>query len=170
MALAETLKRLGVSARPFTRPCDVFIINCLNPEPGMLYTEEFLAGYKPVLEAGFALAHRLNDAPQFILALPQGSSFTMEGAETATSSRSTRELGQAHDPGRHGQGGHLAGHAGAIACLVPTRSGGAVRSAPDPFGNHRLLAVTKSAENGLGTLCLTAPAISIACLPAADRK
>ena len=82
MALAETLKRLGRSARPFTRPCDVFIINCLNPEPGMLYAEELLAGYKPVIEAGFALLRRLNNAPQFILALPQGSSFTMEGAES----------------------------------------------------------------------------------------
>lgn len=81
LALAGQLKRLGVSPRPFTRPCDLFIINCLNPEPGMLYADELLAEYKPALEAGFALIRRLNAAPRFILALPQGSSFALDGAE-----------------------------------------------------------------------------------------
>ena len=82
LALAGQLKRLGVSPRPFTRACDLFIINCLNPEPGMLYADELLAEYKPVLEAGIALIRRLNEAPRFVLVLPQASSFTMEGLET----------------------------------------------------------------------------------------
>ena len=82
IALAQKLKTLGVHVRTFTRPCDVFIINALNPEPGMLYTQELLASYMPVLEAGFALLRRLNDAPKFVLAVPTGSSAVLEGAST----------------------------------------------------------------------------------------
>lgn len=82
IGLAQTLKTLGVHVRTFTRPCDVFIINALNPEPGMLYAQELLASYMPVLEAGFALLKRLNDAPRFVLAVPTGSSVVLEGAST----------------------------------------------------------------------------------------
>lgn len=78
--LGALLKKLGIAARPFSRPCDTFVINCINPEPGMLYAEEILDGYKPVLEEGFALLRRLNDASRFVLALPQGSPFVMKGA------------------------------------------------------------------------------------------
>ena len=77
--LGKALKRLGVAIRPFTRPCDLFIINCINPEPGMLYTQELLNSYMPVIEAGFALVRRLNNAPKFVLALPEGSPATLEG-------------------------------------------------------------------------------------------
>ncbi|MDL2316072.1 4Fe-4S dicluster domain-containing protein [Desulfovibrio sp. OttesenSCG-928-A18] len=80
IALGQTLKTLGISIRPFTRPCDLFIINCINPEPGMLYTQELLASYLPVVEAGLAMIQRLNSAPRFVLALPSGSNVTLEGA------------------------------------------------------------------------------------------
>lgn len=82
LALAKLLKELGIHIRPFTRPCDLFIINALNPEPGMLYAQELLASYMPVLEAGFALLRRLNDAPKFVLAVPTGSSAVLDGAST----------------------------------------------------------------------------------------
>ncbi|MDR2573968.1 MAG: NADH:quinone oxidoreductase subunit RnfC [Desulfovibrio sp.] len=78
--LGKTLKRLGIAIRPFTRPCELFIINCLNPEPGMLYTQELLAVHMPVIEAGFSLVRRLNNAPEFVLALPEGGSASLEGA------------------------------------------------------------------------------------------
>lgn len=82
LELCNLLKTLGIHIRPFTRPCDTFIINALNPEPGMLYTQELLASYMPVLEAGFALLKRLNGAPRFVLAVPSGSSAVLDGAET----------------------------------------------------------------------------------------
>ena len=82
VALGMALKRLGIAIRPFTRPCELFIINCLNPEPGMLYTQELLASYMPVIEAGFAMARRLNNAPKFLLAVPEGSSAILEGASS----------------------------------------------------------------------------------------
>lgn len=82
IALGQALKTLGIAVRPFTRPCDLFIINALNPEPGMLYAQELLASYMPVIEAGFSLLRRLNDAPKFTLAVPTGSSAVLEGAST----------------------------------------------------------------------------------------
>ncbi len=78
--LGKLLKKLGVAIRPFTRPCELFIINGINPEPGMLYTQELLDAYLPELEAGFALLRRLNNAPEYILALPQGSKASLQGA------------------------------------------------------------------------------------------
>lgn len=80
--LGQLLKTLGIAIRPFTRPCDLFIINCLNPEPGMLYAQELLASYMPVIEAGFRMVMRLNNAPKFLLALPTGSSAVLEGASS----------------------------------------------------------------------------------------
>lgn len=82
IALGQLLKTLGVHVRPFTRSCDLFIINALNPEPGMLYAQELLNSRLPVLEAGLALLKRLNDAPRYILAVPTGSSAALEGVET----------------------------------------------------------------------------------------
>ena len=80
VALGKVLKTLGISVRPFIRPCDVFIINALNPEPGMLYTQEMLASYMPTVEAGFALAQRLSGSPKYVLALPENSPITLQGA------------------------------------------------------------------------------------------
>lgn len=82
IALAKCLKELGISVRPFTRDCDLFIINALNPEPGMLYTQELLASYMPVVEAGFKLVKRLSKAKKFILAVPEGNSALLEGASS----------------------------------------------------------------------------------------
>jgi electron transport complex protein RnfC len=79
LALADSLKKLGLSVRPFTRPCDLFIINGLNPEPGMLFAQELLDSYMPELEAGFALLRRLNPAPRYVLALPVGSPAVLRG-------------------------------------------------------------------------------------------
>ncbi|MDR0338912.1 MAG: 4Fe-4S dicluster domain-containing protein [Desulfovibrio sp.] len=84
VALGRLLKELGVDIRPFTRPCDLFIINAINPEPGMVYAEELLRSYMPVVEAGFAMLRRLNDAPKFVLALPSGSNARLEGASSHT--------------------------------------------------------------------------------------
>lgn len=80
LALGVALKKLGLAIRPFTRPCDVFIINGLNPEPGMLFAQELLTDYREVLEAGFALLRHLNPAPRYVLALPEGSRAELEGA------------------------------------------------------------------------------------------
>lgn len=81
MALAGALKRLGIATGVFTRPCDLFIINCLNPEPGMAYADELLAGHQPILAAGFALLRRVSQAERFLFVLPLGSSFSIEGAD-----------------------------------------------------------------------------------------
>lgn len=78
--LHATLKCLGISTENFTKPCEIFIINGLNPEPGMLYTQELLAGHMPVLEAGFNLLRRLITPQRFVLALPEGSNASLEGA------------------------------------------------------------------------------------------
>ena len=79
-ALCAALKSLGIAVRPFTRPCELFIINGLNPEPGMLHTQELLREYVDVLNAGVAMARRLNGGkPRFILALPNGSVASLEG-------------------------------------------------------------------------------------------
>lgn len=82
LELGQLLKTLGIAIRPFTRPCDLFIINGLNPEPGMLYAQELLSSYMPVIEAAFSLLIRLNNAPKFILALPSGSSAVLDGASS----------------------------------------------------------------------------------------
>lgn len=81
ISLGESLKSLGVSIRPFTRECDSFIINGLNPEPGMLYTQELFRSYMPVLEAGFEMIKRLSNASEFILAVPSGSPFEIKDTE-----------------------------------------------------------------------------------------
>ncbi len=79
-ALCASLKALGIAVRPFTRPCDLFIINGLNPEPGMLHTQELLREYTAVLNAGVDMARRLNGgSPKFVLALPEGSAASLEG-------------------------------------------------------------------------------------------
>ncbi len=77
--LGNTLKELGVSIRPFTRPCDLLIVNGLNPEPGMLYAQELFESYRPTLEAGFALLRRLSGATSYVLALPEGSPHALGG-------------------------------------------------------------------------------------------
>ena len=79
--LATALKELGISVRPFTRPCDLFIVNGLNPDPGMYYCRELFISYKSTLEAGFALARRLSGSPRYILAVPEGSHQRLEGAK-----------------------------------------------------------------------------------------
>lgn len=80
--LGKVLKALGVDLRPFTRPCSLFIINGLNPEPGIMYSEELLSGYMPVLEAGFAMLRRLNSVERFMLVVSNISDASLEGAET----------------------------------------------------------------------------------------
>lgn len=79
-ALHAALKSLGISTENFTKPCEIFIINGLNPEPGMRYTQELLDEHMPVLEAGFAILRRLISPQRFILALPEGSKARLEGA------------------------------------------------------------------------------------------
>ncbi len=82
LELCAQLKKLGIAVRPFTRPCDTFIVNGLNPEPGMLYAQELLAEHQSVLVAGFELLRRLNAAPNFVLALPLDSPGNIPGMET----------------------------------------------------------------------------------------
>ncbi len=79
--LGKALKELGIPVRLFNRPARLFIINGLNPEPGMLYAEELLGWHRATLEAGLALARRLSDAPRFVLALPEGSPHSLPGAD-----------------------------------------------------------------------------------------
>ena len=80
-ALAGKLKELGVSTAPFTRPCELLIINGLNPEPGMLYAEELLFEHKPVLDAGLALARRLSGASRCVLVQSTACFISLEGAD-----------------------------------------------------------------------------------------
>ena len=80
-ALAGTLKSLGISPSPFTRPGDLLIVNGLNPEPGMLYAEELLFEHKPVLEAGLALARRLGGASRCVLVQSSASFISLQGAD-----------------------------------------------------------------------------------------
>ncbi len=82
-SLCRLMKSLGIAVRPFTRPCELFIINGLNPEPGMLHTQELLREYVDVLNAGVSLARRLNGgSAKFVLALPEGSTASLEGVES----------------------------------------------------------------------------------------
>lgn len=78
-ALCTALKELGISVRPFTRPCKTFVINGLNPEPGMVYAEELLCNHKEILEAALALVKRLSPATDYVLALPAGSKCSLTG-------------------------------------------------------------------------------------------
>ena len=80
-ALAGKLKELGVSPALFARPCELLIINGLNPEPGMLYAEELLFEHKPVLEAGLALALRLSGASRCVLVQSTASFISLKGAD-----------------------------------------------------------------------------------------
>ena len=77
--LLVTLKELGVSTRPFTRLCNTFVINGLNPEPGMAYAEELLLSYQNILEAGVNLIKRLSNAKEYILAVPDGNTTPLAG-------------------------------------------------------------------------------------------
>jgi electron transport complex protein RnfC len=77
--LAVILKSLGVSVRQFARRSRMFVINALNPEPGMLYTQELLASYRHTLEAGLGLLKRLSGSEEYVLVLPEGSPHTLEG-------------------------------------------------------------------------------------------
>ena len=78
--LLKALKELGITTRPFTRPCTTFVINGLNPEPGMAYAEEMLLTCQHVLEAGLALVKRISSATEFILAVPNGNTTPLDGA------------------------------------------------------------------------------------------
>ena len=77
--LAVILKSLGISVRQFARRSELFVINALNPEPGMLYTQELLASHRHTLEAGMRLLKRLSESGEYVLALPEGSPHTLEG-------------------------------------------------------------------------------------------
>jgi electron transport complex protein RnfC len=77
--LAKTLKTLGVSTRFFTKPCDVFIINALNTEPGVNFVPELLESRLPTLQAGFELLRRLSPASNFIMAVPPGCTAKLDG-------------------------------------------------------------------------------------------
>ena len=77
--LSIVLKSLGISVRQFARRSRMFVINALNPEPGMLYTQELLASYRHTLEAGLGLLKRLSGSEEYILALPEGSPHALEG-------------------------------------------------------------------------------------------
>lgn len=80
--LLVTLKELGVSTRPFTRPCDSFVINGLNPEPGMAYAEELLLAYQGTLEAGIELIKKVSNAKEYILAVPDGNTTPLKGTKS----------------------------------------------------------------------------------------
>lgn len=77
--LSIILKSLGVSVRQFARRSRMFVINGLNPEPGMLHTHELLASYRHTLEAGLGLLKRLSGSEEYILALPEDSPHALEG-------------------------------------------------------------------------------------------
>ena len=77
--LSIILKSLGVSVRQFARRSKLFVINALNPEPGMLYTQELLASHRHTLEAGLGLLKRLSGSEEYVLALPEGSPHTLTG-------------------------------------------------------------------------------------------
>ena len=79
-ALMQALKSLGISTRFFHNPCDIFIINGLNTEPGIWFVHELLESQIPVLQAGFDLLRRLSPARRFILAVPTGCTAALEGA------------------------------------------------------------------------------------------
>lgn len=78
--LCTVLKTLGISTRDFTKPCELFIINCINPEPGIFFAQELVRDYAEDLRAGFAMLRRLNNAHRYIFALPEGVDFEVEGA------------------------------------------------------------------------------------------
>lgn len=78
--LCSLLKSLGVSTRLYTKPCELFIINCINPEPGLLYTHELLLSRLDEIKAGFALLRRLSNAQRYIFAVPDGVNVEVEGA------------------------------------------------------------------------------------------
>ena len=84
VALAAELKKLGVNVRPFTRPCETFIVNGINPEPGMEYSEELLHTCKETLEAGLVLAKRLSHAKEYLLVVPDGDRSKLDGATRRT--------------------------------------------------------------------------------------
>jgi electron transport complex protein RnfC len=79
-ALAAALKKLGVTTKFFTKPCDVFIINGLSTEPGVRFVPELLASQLDILQAGFNLLRRLNPAKNFILVTPPGCEAKLQGA------------------------------------------------------------------------------------------
>lgn len=77
--LAGILKRLGVTTKPLLADCELVIINAINPEPGMLYTEALLEEYWDTLDAGLTLLRRLTPASRFIMALPSGNTAVLYG-------------------------------------------------------------------------------------------
>lgn len=78
--LCAVLKSLGISTRLYIRPCDLFIVNCINPEPGLLYTQELLQSYFEEIKAGFAVMRRLSNAQRYIFAVPEDVDIEVEGA------------------------------------------------------------------------------------------
>jgi electron transport complex protein RnfC len=79
--LARALKEGGIDVGALRRPCELMIINALNPEPGIVWANAMLGVHADVLAAGLALLRRLSPARRFVLACPAGDELQLTGME-----------------------------------------------------------------------------------------
>jgi electron transport complex protein RnfC len=81
--LVRALKEGGIDVGALRRPCEVMIINALNPEPGIVWANAMLGVHADVLAAGLALLRRLSPAQRFVLACPAGDDLQLAGMEVS---------------------------------------------------------------------------------------
>lgn len=74
--LAADLNTMGIDTFDL-RPCKTLVINGLNPEPSVTSSQRILAEHSHLLQEGLALAAKLTQPKQIILALPKGSRRTL---------------------------------------------------------------------------------------------
>lgn len=77
------MKKTGVNTRSFGRRCKTLIINILNPDPGIAWTEPMLASHMENLRTDMELHRRMARASNVILAVPKGPKVTYEGIPPA---------------------------------------------------------------------------------------
>ena len=80
-ALRPILKRLGLNTRSLGQPCDMLIINGLNPDPGVTWAEPMLISHFETIRAGLEVLRRFSPAKRIVLAVPEDMKFRTDAIE-----------------------------------------------------------------------------------------
>ncbi|MDD3312519.1 electron transporter RnfC [Pseudodesulfovibrio sp.] len=80
--LLRTLRGLGVDVSQLSGKAETLVINGLNPEPGVSVAQQILRDGREELHEGLCLARELISPARTFLAVSQGETITLPGAET----------------------------------------------------------------------------------------
>ncbi len=80
--LVMRCKKMGLNTRSLGCRCETLIINGLNPDPGVTWTEPMLNSHIRTFHAAMELHRRMGRFKNVILAIPQGSHLSYDGVKT----------------------------------------------------------------------------------------